>query len=449
MKKLISILSAFLLCAVAYGANVYTNSFVRDGVTYVQRGVLTAKDYVVTNVVGGIGGGNVESVNGQTGVVVISEVNSATNWINKPDWIEDNWAALANEANYSTEAGHVPWRGIEEKPDWIGNSKPTYTANEVGALPANGKAVSAEQSDLAENATNARNAEWAAFARDAGNAEYATSAGGVFWFDVYGKPDWLGDEKPTYTATEVGAAPAKTMLVLGGTSPNYDLRLNGVAQTFEQVSNCVANGEVIAKHLNGFYKPTYLSASEIMFDCTGFIAGDVSTRRIHMVKTDNKVALDDTKVLAEEKWVGTTVTNVVNDYVATNTEVFVTNNLLTISQDGAIKWQESFGGYKMDASTALTVNCKDHAVTFVTASGETGLTIVPPGANANGESRDFVVYVNTSGTNSLDLTAFTTIYASDVANTNAVKEKLTALYFTELSADVWMLGRQELNRVKP
>lgn len=143
------------------------------------------------------------------------------------------------------------------------------------------------------------------------------------------------------------------------------------------------------------------------------------------------------------------VTNVVNDYVATNTEVFVTNNLLTISQDGAIKWQESFGGYKMDASTAQTVNCKDHAVTFVTASGETGLTIVPPGANANGESRDFVVYVNTSGTNSLDLTAFTTIYASDVANTNAVKEKLTALYFTELSADVWMLGRQELNRVKP
>lgn len=143
------------------------------------------------------------------------------------------------------------------------------------------------------------------------------------------------------------------------------------------------------------------------------------------------------------------VTNVVNDYVATNTEVFVTNNLLTISQDGAIKWQESFGGYKMDASTALTVNCKDHAVTFVTASGETGLTIVPPGANANGESRDFVVYINTSGTNSLDLTAFTTIYSSDVANTNAVKEKLTALYFTELSADVWMLGRQELNRVKP
>lgn len=137
------------------------------------------------------------------------------------------------------------------------------------------------------------------------------------------------------------------------------------------------------------------------------------------------------------------------DIVATNTEVFVTNNLLTISQDGAIKWQESFGGYKMDASSAQTVNCKDHAVTFVTASGMTGLTIVPPGANANGESRDFVVYINTSGTNSLDLTAFTTIYASDVANTNAVKEKLTALYFTELSADVWMLGRQELNRVKP
>lgn len=402
-------------------------------------------EYVAAN--GGSGGGAVQSVNGETGVVVLD-------------------------------------------------------AEKVGALPVDGVAQEANHAETANRANSA------AYANEADNASYASSAGSVFWFDISGVPSWIGDDKPTYTADEVGAlpitggilsgnlaigtidniffnaergtalidgitcttlsayesiyvndvdilnevnskAPAKTILTLGGTSPNYELRLNGVAQTFEQVSNYVANGEVIAKHLNGFYKPTYLSASEIMFDCTGFIAGDVSTRRIHMTKSNNKVALDDTKVLAEEKWVGTTVTNVVNDYVATNTEVFVTNNLLTISQDGAIKWQESFGGYKMDASTAQTVNCKDHAVTFVTASGETGLTIVPPGANANGESRDFVVYVNTSGTNSLDLTAFTTIYASDVANTNAVKEKLTALYFTELSADVWMLGRQELNRVKP
>lgn len=441
MKKLISILSAFLLCAFAYGANVYTNSFVRDGVTYVQRGVLTVKDYVVTNVVGGGGGGavnsvngktgdvvlnaqdvgalpinntdqqlnfgiltgtgisltssfydddypgmvrlrfggasyfgrglnvqgsvsisnseiglgsgelfvngtnvmdaisgagKVKSVNGETGDVVVSEVNSATNWINKPWWIEDNYAIVANEANFANEAGRVPWGGIEEKPDWIGNSKPTYTASEVGA------------------------------------------------------------------------APAKTTLVLGGTIPNYELRLNGVAQTFDQVSNYVAHGEVIAKHLNGFYKPTYISASEIMFDCTGFIAGDVSTRRIHMVKTNNKVVLDDTKVLAEEKWV-----------LGLSTTYALTNQIVALNQ----------------------------SVQYVTSMGGSITPLVP--ANVPDGVRDWVIYVNAVTDTQLNLDNLPSVYVNDASVTNNLPaNKVTALYITEILKDKYMLGRQELIPVK-
>ena len=72
MNKTILSFVAFMACLCALGANVYTNSFVKDGVTYVQRGGLTVKDYVVTNVVGGSGDCDVVSVNGQTGAVVLA-----------------------------------------------------------------------------------------------------------------------------------------------------------------------------------------------------------------------------------------------------------------------------------------------------------------------------------------------------------------------------------------
>lgn len=49
MKRTLAMLAAILLPFVAMSAS-YTNSFVRNGVTYVQRGGLTIKDYVVTNV---------------------------------------------------------------------------------------------------------------------------------------------------------------------------------------------------------------------------------------------------------------------------------------------------------------------------------------------------------------------------------------------------------------
>ena len=70
MNKIILSFAAFMACLCAFGANVYTNSFVKDGVMYVQRGGLTVKDYVATNVVPK--SCDVVSVNGQTGAVVLA-----------------------------------------------------------------------------------------------------------------------------------------------------------------------------------------------------------------------------------------------------------------------------------------------------------------------------------------------------------------------------------------
>ena len=49
MKRLLAILAAIILPFAAFSAS-YTNSFVRNGVTYVQRGGLTIRDYVITNI---------------------------------------------------------------------------------------------------------------------------------------------------------------------------------------------------------------------------------------------------------------------------------------------------------------------------------------------------------------------------------------------------------------
>ena len=69
MNKTIMFFMAFVACLCTSGANVYTNSFVNNGVTYVQRGGLTVKDYVVTNVIPK--SSDVVSVNGQTGAVTL------------------------------------------------------------------------------------------------------------------------------------------------------------------------------------------------------------------------------------------------------------------------------------------------------------------------------------------------------------------------------------------
>ena len=80
-------------------------------------------------------------------------------------------------------------------------------------------------------------------------------------------------------------------------------------------------------------------------------------------------------------------------------------------------------------------------------SGTNALKVLAP-TRVYDKARDFLVYVNTAGTNALDLTELTGIYATDASATNAVTKGMTMLMFTELTTNTWVIGRQTLNALK-
>lgn len=113
MKRTVSMLAAIMLPFAALCSS-YTNSFVRDGVTYVQRGGLTIKDYVVTNVV--------------SGGVTTNDVKLTPVYSNTPIYGLGDWSVSApSNAIYDTD--NLSVRYEEVSPDeyswWL------YNVNEV------------------------------------------------------------------------------------------------------------------------------------------------------------------------------------------------------------------------------------------------------------------------------------------------------------------------------
>ena len=81
-------------------------------------------------------------------------------------------------------------------------SNVTLGPADVGALPVDG---TAKEAFFALESSSAKEADFAYKARDAEIANYALMAGGVSWYDIGNRPTWIGTEKPSYTAIEVGA----------------------------------------------------------------------------------------------------------------------------------------------------------------------------------------------------------------------------------------------------
>lgn len=151
---------------------------------------------IVNNVIsatggGGGGGGAVNSVNGQTGDVVLSasDVNALPDSTVIPT-VPSNVSAFNNDAGYIT--------GYTETdptvPSWAkASSKPSYTAAEVGALP-----------DTTVIPTVPSNIS--AFNNDSGYITGYTETDPTV-------PSWAkAPTKPTYTASEVGALPDTTVI---------------------------------------------------------------------------------------------------------------------------------------------------------------------------------------------------------------------------------------------
>jgi len=136
MRKLLFIAAASLAASVfGFTPTAYTNSYTEGGVTYVQRGALGTKDYVVTNVTMPTIVYPVTSVNSKTGAVVLvaSDVQAiGTDTVYK---VDTGWGLKVDGhdlpfINWNGN-GDMWWRG---KLDW--NSVGYPSAADVGAVPA-------------------------------------------------------------------------------------------------------------------------------------------------------------------------------------------------------------------------------------------------------------------------------------------------------------------------
>ena len=101
MKRTLAMLAAIMLPFVAMSAS-YTNSFVRNGVTYVQRGGLTVKDYVVTNI----------TSSGSSNMTTNDVCNIVTNEISE-GWSEWHykWYNLDTGVYFPTNFAQITWNG--------------------------------------------------------------------------------------------------------------------------------------------------------------------------------------------------------------------------------------------------------------------------------------------------------------------------------------------------
>lgn len=89
---------------------------------------------------------------------------------------------------------------IPELPAWVGENKPVYTATEVGALPKDTPLLAID--DSATSTTKVYSSE--KISTELGKKANVS--------DVPTIPSWVGENKPVYTATEVGALPDNTVI---------------------------------------------------------------------------------------------------------------------------------------------------------------------------------------------------------------------------------------------
>ena len=131
MKSMIirALVCAFSTCALAA---TYTNSFVRDGATYVQRGGLTLKDYVITNLTsGGGGGGGGLATNGPNGASIAwtDDGGMNLNLAYGPFFTITDLFRVGAGGIYAS-SGTIKFEGV----DFIYNNSPVVTMDSISAF---------------------------------------------------------------------------------------------------------------------------------------------------------------------------------------------------------------------------------------------------------------------------------------------------------------------------
>lgn len=119
------------LATKANASNVYTKAEVDSKVSSVYRVKGSVASYANLPTVD-VTIGDVYNVN-DTGANYVATSTTPT------------WDKLSETVDLSGYATTAAWTEITSKPSWIGSSKPTYTASEVGALASGGTAVNASK----------------------------------------------------------------------------------------------------------------------------------------------------------------------------------------------------------------------------------------------------------------------------------------------------------------
>lgn len=95
----------------------------------------------------------------------------------------------------------------------------------------------------------------------------------------------------------------------------------------------------------------------------------------------------------------------------------------------------------------VVTNVNQSVQYIVLDASQTSLAIELP---STGETRDWIVYVYAAANAALSLPSGVTWWTSDAANTNAIDAATpTALYFSQISTNIFLLGRQTLTEVAP
>lgn len=113
-------------------------------------------------------------------------------------------------------------------------------------------------------------------------------------------PEYLGENYAAKTDLAV-----RMDLVGDGTAASpYAVQLAGVTKTFAEVKTLAETRNAVIRHGRGTYRVTYVGASEMMWDCTGTVQGEVQTGMIHMSADGNVVQLVSAKALALKSDIG-------------------------------------------------------------------------------------------------------------------------------------------------
>lgn len=174
----------------------------------------------------------------------------------------------------------------------------TWISLKSGVVESTDYPGNASRADTAQTADYADTASFAMATDYASYADYATSTETANTSGLADRADNDGDGN-NIVQTYARANELQVRLTLVEAAEGaLKVAKDDVIQTFAQVKAYAETRNAVIVHGRGTYRPTYVSAAEMMWDCTGTVAGKVQTGMIHLFAAGEVVQLVPAKELA-------------------------------------------------------------------------------------------------------------------------------------------------------